>query len=267
MRHFMYYQVEARARQHQLLVSLDLTKDDFVVDVGCGTGYFSYLIGDKVASIVGVDIDSSSLRVAKRFLPEQDFILSDATQLPIRNQVVTKVLCSEVLEHVSDDARLVSECYRILRMGGVFVCSSPNATFPMRLRKSSHLKQGAEFHVRIGYSPTSLRELLIKAGFESVCLSFALSILGTLMVEILERMYTIMYGPLSSQSELVRLQRSRIFRTFFPFLLFVVGIFNPKGHVGSILVAKAFRTSESGRESLLSSYRTLSQTRTQEEWP
>jgi 2-polyprenyl-3-methyl-5-hydroxy-6-metoxy-1,4-benzoquinol methylase len=198
-------------------------------------------MNDRVARIVGIDVDLASLRVAKRFSLEHDFVLSDATQLPLKDRAVTKVLCSEVLEHVADDAGLASECFRVLQTGGVFVCSSPNAAFHFRSKKSSHAKQGAELHVRKGYSPVSLRELLTRAGFRSIRFSYALSLLGTLVVEVLERTHTMMYGPLASQSELVRLSRNRIFKAFFPFLLFAVGIVRPKAQGGSILVAKAFR--------------------------
>jgi len=244
----MHYQVEARAREQQLLISLGLERGDTVADIGCGTGYFSSLMRERVTCVVGFDIDLASLRIAERYSPEHDFVLSDATQLPLRDRVVTKLLCSEVLEHVSDDARLTSECFRILKIGGVFVCSSPNVAFPFRSKKSSHVTKGAELHVRRGYSPVSLRELLMRAGFRSTHLSYALSLLGTLIVEVLERTYTMMYGPLASQSELARLNQSRIFKVLFPFLLFVVRVSFPKGLGGSILVARALRPVESGAD-------------------
>lgn len=244
MRHFMFYQVEARSRQEILFRYLALETTDVVLDVGCGTGYFTNLMWDKAARVVGVDMDLASVRVAKKFSPKQDFILSDATKLPIKSQAVTKILCSEVLEHVSDDMGLTNECCRVLRDGGVMVCSSINASFPFHSRKSSHTKAGSEFHIRVGYSVASLCQLLSRAGFGSIQISSALPMLGTLVVEVLERTYSALYQPLRSQSELARLDHNRIlklYKLFFPFLLRAVRVTFPKSLGGSILVAKALR--------------------------
>ena len=112
----------------------------------------------------------------------------------------TRCCCTEVLEHVADDSAVAEECYRILREGGVFVLSSPNASFPIRSKKSSHTEAGPELHVRPGYSPFQLKDLLRQAGFTHIQLAFALPLIGTLLVEALERLYTISRGAAQESS-------------------------------------------------------------------
>jgi len=242
----MRYQVEARSRQQQLFSYLALRATDIVADIGCGTGYFTGLIQHQVAYALGVDIDLQALRLAKRFYQRLDFVLGSATRLPLKDEAVTKVLCTEVLEHVADDSRVVAECFRILRDYGVLSCSTPNASFPFRSRKSSHQgPQGPEFHFRRGYSPPAFQRLLSRAGFDSIQLSYALPMLGTLLVEVLKRIYSAAYRPLRSQSELARLNASRAFKTYkliFPILLFLINVGLPRSLGGSILVVKARRT-------------------------
>jgi ubiquinone/menaquinone biosynthesis C-methylase UbiE len=225
-----------------LLRHLAIENKDLVIDLGCGTGYFTSLIKDSAHYVVGVDIDFAALIVAKRYCSNHDFVVSDASNLPFKDHAATKVLCTEVLEHVSDDQRLADECFRVLYDDGVIVCSSPNASFRFRSKKSSHTEAGPELHVRAGYTPASLRELLAHAGFSSIQLCFALPMLGTLIVEGLERMYSAAYRPLKSQAEFIRLERSfffGLFKALFPVMLRVTSIKFPRSLGGSILIAKA----------------------------
>jgi ubiquinone/menaquinone biosynthesis C-methylase UbiE len=243
-RHFMYYQPEARSRQIELLEALSLAPSDVVLDVGCGTGYFTMLIKNKADHVVGVDIDCAALRIAGEFTPECDFINADVTKLPIKDKSATKVLCTEVLEHVEDDVGLMMECHRTLTDGGTLVCSSPNERYAFRSGKKSHTAKGPEQHVRAGYSPETLQRLLSKAGFSETSLRYALPMLGTLYVELLERTYTAIYRPLKSQSELKRISRSRmlaLYKFLLPILLRVARIKFPENYGGSILIAKTFR--------------------------
>ena len=242
----MHYQPEARAREEHLLRYLSLGKTDSVVDVGCGTGYFTSLIARRGCNVIGVDMDVEALRVAKKYNPRQDFILADVTNLPFRNRVAGKALCTEVLEHIPNDLKVVKECFRILAGRGVLVCSSPNASFPFGSMKASHTELGPEYHFRTGYSLTGLKELLICGGFRSLKFSYALPTLGTIFVEFMERTYSIIYGPLRSQSELARLDQSRFFKLYkflSPFILLMVNLSRPCSQSGSILVARSVKVS------------------------
>ena len=240
----MHYQIEARSRQDGLLKPLSLSKRDMVVDLGCGTGYFISLIQQEASTTIGIDVDLPALKFAKAFCRDREFILADATKIPIRDRTVNKVLCTEVLEHVTADSAVAEECYRILRVGGVSVLSSPNASFPIRSKKSSHAGAGPELHVRPGYSPSQLKYLLRRAGFTDIRLAFALPLIGTLLVEALERLYVISRGPLKSQVELERAFQGPMFvlyRLFFPLFLIAVRVPFPSSYGGSVLISRAYK--------------------------
>ena len=50
---------------------------------------------------------------------------ADIHRLPLRSGSFNGVLCIEVLEHVSDPARAVSELHRVLQPGGVMLLTAP----------------------------------------------------------------------------------------------------------------------------------------------
>jgi len=239
----MEYQPEARSRQQYLMRYLGVQRDDIVLDVGCGTGYFAGLITlEGCQRTIGCDLDEEALRIAKKLNRNLDFVQADGVHLPIRNSAVTKILCTEVLEHVLDDTGLATEFSRVLMSGGVLVCSSPNSSFVFHSKKSTHTSGGPELHVRAGYSPKSIVGLLAAAGFVAIDISYALPLLGTLLVEALERVYATLFGPLQSQSELARLENRplfKVYRLIFPILMGLVTFPIPRNYGGSILVAKA----------------------------
>ena len=242
----MKYQVEARSRQESLLRFLNVRKDELVLDVGCGTGYFTGLVNEQgCRQAVGLDVDLESLRIAKKLNHNQDFVRADCVRLPIRNRVANKVLCTEVLEHVPNDDALATEFSRVLISGGTLVCSSPNESFVFRSKKSSHTAHGPELHVRGGYSQESIIRLLSGAGFTAIEIAYALPLLGALFVEVLERAYVKLYDPLESQSQLAQLETKKIFKLYrlvFPILLILVTLPLPRTYGGSILVARAAKT-------------------------
>jgi SAM-dependent methyltransferase len=234
----MHYQVEARSRQTGLIGQLILDTLGIVVDLGCGIGYFVSLIQQK-----GAFIDLLALRFTKGFCKNQEFIL--ATSIPIRDQSVDKVLCTEVLEHVTNDSAVIEEFFRILHTDGICVFSSPNASFPFRSEKSSHTDIGPELHARPGYSPDKFAGLLCRVGFGHVEQSFALPLIGTLLIEILERLHTTLYGPLKSQIELQNMVYSRmlwLYRLLFPLFLLAVRASFPKSLGETIIISRGCRS-------------------------
>lgn len=65
--------------------------------------------------------------VASRFLPNRrlELVTADAASLPFPDATFDLVLCSEVLEHVSDPGRLLEEARRVKKPNGLLVLSTP----------------------------------------------------------------------------------------------------------------------------------------------
>lgn len=101
----------------------------------------------------------------------------DLTRLDLPDQSRTLVWCSHVLEHIPDDAKALSEIYRVLKPGGLMVLQVPiggPTTYedPAVTGEQERLdKFLQEDHVRL-YG-LDLRERIEKAGFECEVLSTA----------------------------------------------------------------------------------------------
>lgn len=58
-----------------------------------------------------------------------DFI-ADASFIPLPNSFASTVICTELLEHVTDDFSVLKEISRILKCGGLFILTLPGRDIP-----------------------------------------------------------------------------------------------------------------------------------------
>ena len=102
-----------------------------VVDVGAGEGYFSKMVGDRVASELGKSPDS--VLAACDLFPEFfrydgvrcDPINADGS-LPYPDGAFDVACSLEVIEHIKDQFAFTRELYRVVKPGGVAIVSTPN---------------------------------------------------------------------------------------------------------------------------------------------
>ena len=142
-----------------------------VLDLGCGEGDFAAAAAQAgAADVLGVDIAAEAVRRARARHPDLRFERVDDA-LPAEDASFDLVWCSEVLEHVLDTVRLLSEARRVLRTGGVIAATTPGHGPLRRLRLAlrgweRHFDpRGADLRF---YTARSLRELLHEFGFEDL---------------------------------------------------------------------------------------------------
>lgn len=140
-----------------------------VLDLGCRSGAVTqhYLPGNDV---VGLDADSAALRRAA----ERGVVPVHANveePLPFDDASFDVVVAGEMLEHVRAPEEVVAEVRRVLRPGGTFAGSVPNA-FRLQSRLlflAGRPPEDDPTHLHM-YSPAALEALL--AGFTPPELSF-----------------------------------------------------------------------------------------------
>lgn len=88
-------------------------------------------------------------------------LVADATNIPLSAASVGTVLCTEVLEHVSDDQAVVSEISRILKRGGRLILTLPGKDVPKH-EKMPHQKDYRR------YNSDDVKKMLTKYEFENI---------------------------------------------------------------------------------------------------
>ncbi|MFZ0089847.1 MAG: class I SAM-dependent methyltransferase, partial [Solirubrobacteraceae bacterium] len=93
----------------------NVTAGQRVLDLGCGTGDLTADLARAGAHVVGVDVAEGAVRRARARHPELDVRRAPIDcPLPFDDGSFDVVWSSEVIEHVADTARWLSEVRRVL---------------------------------------------------------------------------------------------------------------------------------------------------------
>ncbi|SFV10369.1 class I SAM-dependent methyltransferase [Alicyclobacillus macrosporangiidus] len=100
-----------------------------VIDLGCGTGSYTYWLSDLGLSVVGVDISQKMLEVARNKREKVvTFVQADLLNLPFDNNTFDLAVCNTVLEFLQDPVAALREGLRVLKPGGRLVVGFINSS-------------------------------------------------------------------------------------------------------------------------------------------
>jgi arsenite methyltransferase len=170
----LYLTRDVVAQRAETLRRLALSSGERVLDIGCGPGFLCESMAAAVGSdgaVAGIDISSDLIEFCKRSDPPQwlSFTVGDATKLAQPDASFDVIVCTQVAEYVPDVSRVLSEAFRVLRLGGraIFVATDWDALIwhseaPNRM--ASVLKSW-KAHCAHPHLPRSLAPRLVDAGF------------------------------------------------------------------------------------------------------
>jgi 2-polyprenyl-3-methyl-5-hydroxy-6-metoxy-1,4-benzoquinol methylase len=113
---------------HRYAFALPFVVGRSVLDIACGEGYGCDLMGQVAAQVIGIDIDSGAIEMArKRYSrPNLQFKEGSTSAIPMDDSSVDVIVSFETLEHLLDQNAFWSEIRRVLKPEGILVISSPN---------------------------------------------------------------------------------------------------------------------------------------------
>ncbi|WP_370323414.1 bifunctional 2-polyprenyl-6-hydroxyphenol methylase/3-demethylubiquinol 3-O-methyltransferase UbiG [Salipiger bermudensis] len=149
-----------------------------ILDIGCGGGLLCEPMARLGAEVVGVDAAPRNIPVAEAHAAQSgldiDYRHTTAEDLAEAGERFDVVLNMEVVEHVADPLAYLTACRRLLKPGGLHLCSTINrnpksfamaivgAEYVMRwLPKGTH--EWSKF-----ITPDELYDLMRRAGLEPV---------------------------------------------------------------------------------------------------
>jgi len=142
-----------------------------LLDLGAGGGRHAFEAMRRGAVVTALDADAAEVKDAAAVMAalENDrgaAIVGNALDLPFGDASFDRVIAAEVLEHIPDDRRAMTELARVLKPGGTMAVTVPR-WYPELvnwvLSDQYHLVPGG--HVRI-YRGTELQRKLEEAGLE-----------------------------------------------------------------------------------------------------
>lgn len=98
-----------------------------ILDFGCGRGEFAAGLSLKAKEVFGVDMNEDLIKVARKAYPFVDFRpISPDLRTPFKDGFFDEVTLLEVLEHVGDEKKLLTEIARILKPNGRVILTTPH---------------------------------------------------------------------------------------------------------------------------------------------
>jgi SAM-dependent methyltransferase len=147
----------------------DVRAGERVLDLGFGAGDFTALVRAAGAHPVGVEIAQSAIDRARARHPGLDFRLAPVDgPLPLEDNSFDVVWSSEVIEHVADTARWLSEVRRVLVPRGRLLLTTPShGRLRVALGGIERFSEPLGEHLHL-YTRRSLANTLGELGFDGV---------------------------------------------------------------------------------------------------
>jgi ubiquinone/menaquinone biosynthesis C-methylase UbiE len=129
--------------------NVSIQGSDKILDVGCGSGFLFKHVAFDAAFIVGVDLSTGLLKVARAQIKNKKLVSvylvrADTDYLPFRDMFFDKVFAFTLLQNIPDPDATLGEMIRVAKENAVFVVSG--------LKKA--------------FSEQSFRRILAKVGFK-----------------------------------------------------------------------------------------------------
>src|SRR5215212_4028944 len=103
-----------------------------LLDIGCGGGVLTEVFASMGCQVSGIDSSPQSIAVAQAHAAVSglsiDYKVGSGTNLPFEDRCFEAVSCCDVLEHIQDWKKVITEVARVLVPGGLFFFDTINRT-------------------------------------------------------------------------------------------------------------------------------------------
>lgn len=114
-------------------VSRYLKDNQMILDLGCGNGRSTYLLGKKKEGLSAIGCDLSFKFLNSHFDFKRGnikYAVANAVDLPFENEEIDVVCCFQLIEHMVEIDNVLCEIARVLKKGGTIIIVSPNLLSP-----------------------------------------------------------------------------------------------------------------------------------------
>ena len=134
------YAIVQKEVSNRLLERLSVIKiqPENILDIGCGTGNLSKMISDLFpnATLNCLDISFNMLSESYKKNPNFNFILSDAENMPFKNNKFDLIVSSFTLHWCDEIEKIFFDIHRFLKYDGLFLFTTVGPSTLEELRKA-----------------------------------------------------------------------------------------------------------------------------------
>lgn len=136
-----------------------VTAEDYMLDVGCGEGLITSVIATKNQNIIGCDYSNEAINIARKLYPHIKFVYSNSTNLRFKDETFTKVIFSDIAEHLLpiQFIKSLKEIKRVLKKDGILILATPLTANKKNTPTYSHIYE---------YSKNEIESILQKIFLE-----------------------------------------------------------------------------------------------------
>jgi len=109
---------------------LTLLKSEYpkILEIGCGKGFFSYLVAKNstVGSVTGCDVyPDFQIKEISSVVPRVEYSAIAGDTLPFKDNYFNLVFSMDVIEHLENDRKSITEHIRVTKPGGQIIIGTP----------------------------------------------------------------------------------------------------------------------------------------------
>jgi ubiquinone/menaquinone biosynthesis C-methylase UbiE len=111
-----------------------------MLDLGCGTKPYYEIFKNNIRSYYG--LDALSFRKPELFINQKALtpdVFGDILNVPFKYNCIDTILCTQVIEHVKEPSKAVSEFYRILKKDGLVLLTCPQS-YPIHDKENDYYR-------------------------------------------------------------------------------------------------------------------------------
>lgn len=162
------------------------------LDVGSGSGAFSIYATKMGNYTIGINSNEEEIKIAKERakilgLNNVEFINIDLKSFGkyIKNiGNFDQIICFELIEHLKDDKKIISDLSQVLKPGGKLILTTPFKKHkPLLGERLSKYEDGG--HVRWGYTYDELKDIFNNCGLKIISVEYMNGIISQYITNIM----------------------------------------------------------------------------------
>jgi SAM-dependent methyltransferase len=160
LKNYLYnYLLRKRAVEKNVSVG----NQGIILEVGSG---LSPMV-TNINTVIYSELSFEALRILKRQHSRGGYVAADGMRLPFKAGIFDQTICSEVLEHLTDDRKALEELARVMKPSGQLIITFPHRKFYFTYDDHyvNHLRRYelSEMEDRLraaGFNPISIQKIL-----------------------------------------------------------------------------------------------------------